>query len=134
MISRQELQAMLQSSQADFIVDHKKNEKENTKRLDALMKQCDQNGDGGLDFTEFITCSINYQKALNSERLDKLFKMLDKDRNGSISFAELKSFYADSAREEKAELIQKAFEEADVNKDDKVTKKEFKEVMNKLLT
>ena len=49
----------------------------------------DTNDSGKIDFTEFITASVLYEKRLLKESLRASFKLFDLDGNGTISRLEI---------------------------------------------
>ena len=58
-----------------------------------LMKAADTNGDGSVDYQEFVTAAFNKEKLINEKNLKAIFKMFDQDGDGSISPAELKAAF-----------------------------------------
>ena len=48
------------------------------KEVDHIMKIVDTNNSGEIDYSEFVTASINRQKLLSKEKLEIVFKMFDK--------------------------------------------------------
>ena len=58
-----------------------------------LVEQLDINGDGKIDYQEFITAAVNRAKLINDQNLEMAFKMFDQDGNGQISIAELKNVF-----------------------------------------
>jgi calcium-dependent protein kinase len=54
------------------------------------MMVLDKNGDGVIDFTEFITAAIDKVTILNKDNLQSAFKMIDVDNSGMITVEELK--------------------------------------------
>ena len=57
---------------------------------DEMVKAMDANGDGRIDYTEFITAAYNRECLLSSQNLEAAFKIFDADGNGSIDLEELK--------------------------------------------
>ena len=53
-----------------------------------VLKKCDLNGDGKIDFQEFFTAAINHQKLCTEENITELFDMLDKNHDGTIDVEE----------------------------------------------
>lgn len=49
---------------------------------DELMQSMDTDGDGRIDYTEFITAAFNRQKLVNEKNLEIAFKIFDSDGNG----------------------------------------------------
>ena len=58
-----------------------------------LMKSMDTDGNGIIDYTEFITAAIDKAAVLNVENLTAAFKLLDTDNSGYISIDELKAAF-----------------------------------------
>lgn len=54
------------------------------------MAMVDTDGSGAIDYSEFITASVNKSNTLSKDNLKSAFKMFDKDGNGSISADELR--------------------------------------------
>ena len=48
------------------------------KEVDNIMKIVDTNNSGEIDYSEFVTASINRQKLLSKDKLELVFKMFDK--------------------------------------------------------
>lgn len=59
-----------------------------------LIEQLDKNGDGKIDYGEFITAAVDRAKLINEQNLDMAFKLFDQDKNGVISIDELKQVFA----------------------------------------
>ena len=54
------------------------------------MDSIDEDGNGQIDFDEFITAAINKSTILTIENLKIAFVLMDKDNSGTISKDELK--------------------------------------------
>ena len=50
-----------------------------------LIDQLDTNGDGKIDYGEFITAAVNRQKLLNEQNIKLAFEIFDRDGSGEIS-------------------------------------------------
>lgn len=48
-------------------------------------------GSGEVDFSEFVTATVNRNDLLKEEKLRAAFRIYDKDDSGSISLEELKT-------------------------------------------
>lgn len=67
--------------------------KGNKKKYQLLIEQLDSNGNGVIDYSEFLTAAINKTKLLSTQNLEKAFKMFDTDNSGTISIEELKEVF-----------------------------------------
>lgn len=96
--------------------------------IEELMERCDVDGNGYIDYTEFITAAMDWTKALNEERLLHAFKAFDKDGNGTIDLNELReSIGTDSANDESTWI--QVMAEGDKNGDGVIDLKEFMTLM-----
>ena len=47
-----------------------------------VIKECDQNGDGTIDFQEFLTACISRKAITNKEDIRAAFQILDTNKDG----------------------------------------------------
>ncbi|CAD8179513.1 unnamed protein product [Paramecium pentaurelia] len=100
--------------------------------VDKLMKQIDQDGNGSIDYSEFVLATFNKVKLIEDKRLEQAFKLFDKDGSGTISIDEIKQIFGQNSQvSEKVwkDLIQ----EVDQNGDGQIEFKEFKEIIVKAI-
>ena len=98
-----------------------------------LIEQLDINGDGKIDYGEFITAAVNRTKIINEENLEMAFKLFDQDGNGVISIAELKQVFTGTQTTQDPEDEQiwtQIMDEVDKNNDNVISPKEFNQAMN----
>ena len=55
-----------------------------------VLKQCDLDGDGKIDFHEFFTAAIDHKKVLTKQNLSYAFQTFDTNGDGSIDIEEFK--------------------------------------------
>jgi calcium-dependent protein kinase len=55
-----------------------------------VLKDCDLNKSGYVNYTEFLAATADWRKLATKERLQIVFKSYDLDGNGSISVREFK--------------------------------------------
>jgi len=55
-----------------------------------VFKQVDLDGDGRIDFHEFMTGAIDHQKTLTKKNLEFLFNIFDENHDGIIELEEFK--------------------------------------------
>ena len=101
---------------------------------DKMVNAMDTDGDGKIDYTEFITAAYNREMLLSKENLDIAFKMFDKDGNGQISMDELKAVFASGSASGKTEDVwQQIIASADTNNDGVIDFEEFEAAMMEVL-
>lgn len=90
--------------------------KGNRKDYEDLMKNLDKNGDGVIDYSEFITAAIDKTTIINKENLCSAFKLMDTDESGMITVDELKAVF-DSHGGKDNKLWEEIMKEVDKNRD-----------------
>lgn len=103
--------------------------KEETERIFALV---DTDLSGEIDFTEFVTATINRDRMLSDDKLKRAFAIYDKDNSGSISVDEIKEILG-VGKSISEEVWKQVVKEVDENDDGEVSFEEFKTMMIKLL-
>ena len=95
-----------------------------------LVDSLDTNGDGKIDYSEFITAAVNRAQILSKENLDITFKIFDSDGNGKISVEELKAIFSGGTlvnedSEETKSVWLKIMQEVDTDNDGNISYDEF---------
>lgn len=123
-LSPQELQVALREVQGvDF----------NETEIKEIIKRIDADGDGEINYGEYLMASLNHNSLLSSERLEVAFRMFDVDGNGEISITELHSLLS-LARSIDEETVVKALREIDGRTKKTIQFSEFKSLMQKLFS
>ena len=99
--------------------------------MNKIVKEIDIDGNGFIDYTEFILASMNKEKMLTTERLEVTFNLFDKDGSGKITAKELKEILEIHDVEDSS--WDNLIAEVDSNGDGGVDLKEFKDMMLALL-
>lgn len=100
-----------------------------------LVDLFDKDGDGSIDFEEFITgLSAFSSKGQKDEKLKFAFKVYDIDRDGYLSVGELfivlKMMVGSNLKDEQLQqIVDKTVMEADQDGDGKLSFEEFKKVV-----
>ena len=58
--------------------------------VDRIFKLVDVDNSGEIDFSEFVTATVNRGELLKEEKLKAAFEIYDKDGSGTISVDEIK--------------------------------------------
>ena len=61
-----------------------------------ILKSADSDGNGEIDYTEFLSAASDKKKLLSEKNLKRVFDQLDNDGNGQISKEEIKMLVGDS--------------------------------------
>lgn len=99
------------------------------------MKSMDLDGNGFIDYSEFLTATINRDKIMSKQNLDLAFKTFDKDGSGKISLDEIMQIFQSSSNKvDDKSLFESLIKEADQNGDGEISFDEFKNLMNSLFS
>ena len=98
-----------------------------------MFKQLDVNGDGRVNFDEFIAACYDRRSLLNDENLKLAFDLLDADNDGKIQKRDLAECMAGTSTMNDIDVGEEIWTslagDADANQDDEITFKEFKQYM-----
>ena len=102
---------------------------EETRRIFALV---DVDNNGEIDFSEFVTATVNRGALLQDDKLRQAFRFYDKDDSGSISIDEIKDVLG-VGKSIDDHVWDQVVKEVDRDGNGEVDFDEFKEMMVKLL-
>merc|ERR1711993_116114 len=104
--------------------------------LQDMINEVDADGNGTIDFPEFLTMMARKMKDTDTEEeIKEAFRVFDKDGNGYISAAELNHVMTNLGEKLTAEEIDEMVREADIDGDGQVNYEEFvKMMMSKMQT
>ncbi|KAL3874268.1 hypothetical protein ACJMK2_037308 [Sinanodonta woodiana] len=89
--------------------------------LQDMINEVDADGNGTIDFQEFLTMMSNKMKDSNTEEeLREAFRVFDKDGNGFISAAELRHVMTNLGEKLTDEEVEEMIREADFDGDGQV--------------
>jgi len=95
-----------------------------------LFSQIDSDGNGTIDFPEFLTMMARKMKDTDSEEeILEAFKVFDKDGNGFISAAELRHIMTNLGEKLTDEEVDEMIREADIDGDGQINYEEFVKMM-----
>ena len=97
-------------------------------KLEEILKRCDSDLNGMIDYNEFITATISWQKHLSQKLLESAFKAYDRDKSGTISLSEIKDFLGGQGTSFD-NVWKKILHDADTNGDGVIDLEEFKNIM-----
>jgi len=98
-----------------------------------LMASLDKDGNGVIDYAEFLTGAIDKASLLSKQNLLDAFKLLDSDNSGMISVDELKQAFDTHGDKKDEALWLEIMREVDKNGDNEISFEEFQEAMTALL-
>ena len=95
-------------------------------QLEAMVREIDADGDGAIDFPEFLTMMLRKMNEGDPEReLRDVFTVFDKDQSGTVSADELKSVMKVIGEKLTEQEIEDAIRLADTTGDGEVDYDEF---------
>ena len=100
------------------------------------MRSMDKDGNGVIDYTEFITAAIDKAAMLSKKNLISAFQLLDLDNSGMITVDELKQVFDHHGEEgvkKDEDLWAEIMDEVDKNKDNQISFEEFTDAMTSIL-
>ncbi|KAG5626773.1 hypothetical protein H5410_011991 [Solanum commersonii] len=98
--------------------------------LQDMINEVDADGNGTIDFPEFLNLMARKKKDTDSEEeLKEAFRVFDKDQNGFISAAELRHVMTNLGEKLTDEEVDEIIREADVDGDGQINYDEFVKVM-----
>jgi calmodulin len=98
--------------------------------LQDMIQEVDANGNGQIDFPEFLTMmSKKMHETDTEEEIVEAFKVFDKDGNGYISAAELRHVMCNLGEKLTDEECDEMIREADIDGDGQINYSEFVKLM-----
>ncbi len=98
-----------------------------------MMRNLDLDGNGVVDYSEFITAAIDKLSVLNQENLRAAFQMFDKDKSGTITIDELQAVFDGQGGQQEEEVWKKVMEEVDTDGNGEISFDEFLNGMTSML-
>ena len=99
--------------------------------VENIIKSIDLDGNGVVDYNEFLNCTMNRDKILSKKNLQYAFNAFDKDGNGSISIDEIMSIFKKTSNNVDKKVFEKMMKDADGNGDGAIEFEEFNSIMEK---
>ncbi|KAL9458721.1 hypothetical protein AB3S75_007566 [Citrus x aurantiifolia] len=97
--------------------------------LQILMEAADVDGDGSLNFGEFVAVSVHLKKMANDEHLHKAFSFFDRNQSGFIEIEELRNALNDEVDTSGEDVINAIMHDVDTDKDGRISYEEFAVMM-----
>jgi len=94
-----------------------------------MFTNIDKDNSGKIDYSEFVSASINRKKVLDKDKMKKVFGIFDKDGSGQLSIKELQAYFNIGDKDE----WRKVMKEFDENGDDEISYDEFIQMMDGLV-
>ncbi|KAL7126899.1 hypothetical protein ABFS83_14G217400 [Erythranthe nasuta] len=94
-----------------------------------LMEAADVDGDGALNYGEFVAVSVHLRKMANDEHLHKAFAFFDRNESGYIEIDELRDALSDEDDANSEEVIIAIMHDVDTDKDGRISYEEFASMM-----
>ena len=101
----------------------------------SMLRSADINGDGRIDYTEFMAAAYQKDLLLSTENLQNAFKLFDEDGDGYISKEEIKKVFGGEnvSAERGDQTWDDIMREVDKDNDGKISFAEFEAAMRLIL-
>ena len=99
--------------------------------LKQMIKEIDLDGNGVIDFNEFLYLMVKKMKGNDTEEeLLEAFKVFDRDGNGYVTSHELRNVLMSLCENTTPEEVEEMIKEADIDGDGQVDYQEFVKMMS----
>ena len=99
-----------------------------------MFRAADTNGNGTIDYSEFITAAFKKDLLLTNKNLEQVFKMIDHDGDGKISKDELKQTFGGGHVADRGSIVwNDIMNEVDKDNDGYISFEEFAESMKNVV-
>ena len=109
-----------------MVLEREKAEKE----ANRIMEIIDVDGNGFIEYEEFLRAGLDKKKILTTENVRNVFRLFDQDGSGKISPEELKKVMGQGSDDIDDKVWLKLVEEIDLNKDGEISFHEFDKMMD----
>ena len=99
------------------------------KEVNRLMKIIDVDGNGFIEYEEFLRAGLNKEKIITKENLETSFKLYDIKKRGKINAKELGMVLRKGHEDLGENVWQEIIDEADIDKDGEINFNDFKTIM-----
>ncbi|XP_050223865.1 calcium-dependent protein kinase 8-like [Mercurialis annua] len=97
--------------------------------LQILMDAADVDGDGNLNYGEFVAVSVHLKKMGNDDHIHKAFAFFDQNKSGYIEVEELRESLNDEVDTCSEDVINAIMQDVDTDKDGRISYEEFASMM-----
>ena len=100
--------------------------------VDRVMKIIDVDGNGFIEYEEFLRASLDKDKILTPENVKIVFQLFDINKTGSISPTELKKVMGQNADDINEDVWDEIIRAIDLNKDGVISFYEFDRMLDEV--
>ena len=104
-------------------------QEEAEKEVNRLMSIIDVDGNGFIEYEEFLRAGLSKEKIITKENLEISFKLYDINKRGKINAKELGMVLGQGDDKNKEEIWKELIDEADIDKDGEINFNDFKTIM-----
>ena len=104
-------------------------QEEAEKEVNRLMSIIDVDGNGFIEYEEFLRAGLNKEKIITKENLETSFRLYDINKRGKVNAKELGMVLGQGDDNMGEEVWQELIDEADIDKDGEINFNDFKTIM-----
>ena len=101
------------------------------KEVNRLIEIIDVDGNGFIEYEEFLRAGLDKAKILTKDNLETAFKLYDINNRGKINAKELGNVLGSGEDNVEENVWQEMIDEADIDKDGEINFDDFKGIMEK---
>ena len=106
-------------------------QEESEKEVNRLMELIDVDGNGFIEYEEFLRAGLNKEIILTKENLETSFNLFDVNKRGKINAKEIGILLGQGNDINEAKVWKELIDEADVDKDGEINFDDFKTIMER---
>ena len=104
-------------------------QEEAEKEVNRLMSIIDVDGNGFIEYEEFLRAGLNKEKIITKENLETSFRLYDINKRGKVNAKELGMVLGQGDDNMGEEVWQELIDEADIDKEGEINFNDFKTIM-----
>ncbi|OMJ87571.1 hypothetical protein SteCoe_10656 [Stentor coeruleus] len=91
--------------------------------VDEIIQRCDSDKNGFINYTEFLTATVEASQAYSREKVREVFNIFDKNKDGKLSLEEIQNALGGNSKNDT--VFKQILKEADTNGDGEIDFEEF---------
>lgn len=78
---------------------------------DCIIEECDVDGDGEIDFQDFVAACLDRRALVKTSQIRKAFQIIDTDKDGQVSLKDLQTVFHSSEKSQRCKIDREFWEQ-----------------------